>query len=446
MTADGNSRPVPRSLCVVDVTPSARRLTWSLRDMGYDFTAAVADIVDNSVTAGARRITVDIVFEGAGSWVRIADDGSGMTGTELNEAMRYGSRREYGRGELGRFGLGLKTASLSQCRRVTVATRGAGRRRPVVRCLDLDHVQSVDRWEVIEPLDRPDIRLLTPLREGTGTVVVWDDLDRVVGDRPDGGWARRRIGGLADRTSSYLGMVLHRFLAGGVDGRGRLDLRVNGEPVDPWDPLAPAEPRRLLLPPKTFEITQGGSTGAVTFRPCVLPPRQLFSTPTEFERLGGPLKWNRQQGLYIYRANRMIQSGGWSWLRAADEHTKLARASLDFDTDLDDVFQTNVSKMRVGLPPQLRPQLEKSVVELCREAEAVYRSSAATRAPQPDGVSRPMPSGDVQAVGLALRMAALELGELAALGRIATLVGERSPEVLDALGWQDDSEELPVVR
>lgn len=94
-----------------EVIPSARRLVRSLRDMGYDFTTAVADLVDNSLEAEATVVTIDVEFEGDESWVRIIDNGHGMTEEELVEAMRYGSDREYDDQSLGKFGLGLKTAS-----------------------------------------------------------------------------------------------------------------------------------------------------------------------------------------------------------------------------------------------------------------------------------------------------------------------------------------------
>src|SRR6266508_359055 len=129
----------------VDVTPSARRLTDSLRHIGYEFVTAVADLVDNSVAADARNVDLDIQFDGARSLVMIADDGVGMTKRELNEALRFGTRRSYGRGDLGRFGLGLKTASISQCRRLTVVTRHSPvQARITTRCLDLDYISRTD--------------------------------------------------------------------------------------------------------------------------------------------------------------------------------------------------------------------------------------------------------------------------------------------------------------
>jgi signal transduction histidine kinase len=107
----------------IEVIPSARRLIRSLRDMGYDFAQAVADIVDNSVEARATVVAIDVEFDGDDSWVRIRDNGKGMKPDELREAMRYGAERVYDTDDLGKFGLGLKTASMSQCECLTISTR-----------------------------------------------------------------------------------------------------------------------------------------------------------------------------------------------------------------------------------------------------------------------------------------------------------------------------------
>ena len=127
----------------VELIPAAGRLIGSLRDMGYEFATAVADLVDNSIEADASTVSVDIEFEGGDSWVRIADDGSGMAPVALREAMRYGSTRRYSDDDLGKFGLGLKVASLSQCRRLSVASR-TGRDRAGISayCWDLEHIGS----------------------------------------------------------------------------------------------------------------------------------------------------------------------------------------------------------------------------------------------------------------------------------------------------------------
>ena len=161
--------------------------------------------------------------------------------------------------------------------------------------------------------------------------------------------------------------MFHRFLEN-TDGRD-LVITVNGEKVEPWNPFAPGEPARTELAPQRFEVVVDDVAGTVTLQRFVLPSRDQFSSPAEFERLSGPLNWNRQQGLYIYRARRLVQWGGWNGIRGIDEHTKLARAALDFDTDLDSVFHINVAKMRVTIPPQLRQMIERPINELCGHAD-----------------------------------------------------------------------------
>jgi hypothetical protein len=418
----------------VDVTPSASRLTSSLRDIGYDFVSAIADIVDNSVSAGACHIDILIEFEGSRSRVIIGDDGCGMTEARLNEALRFGSQRDYGTRDLGRFGLGLKTASISQYRRLTVVTRHAPRyRRLAALTLDLDRIERTDRWVVWDPWDtEPVQRSLEWLDRSPGTVVVWEMLDRVLpAKQPDGSWAKRKLDGLAERTTEYLGMVFHRFIEG-VATDETITISVNGEKVAPWNPFAPDEGARQVLPESTFEVVAGDRVGSIRFRPVVLPNRDRFSSPEAFERLGGLRRWNRQQGLYIYRADRMIQSGGWSGMRAVDEHTKLARAAVDFSPDLDTLFRINVAKMRVTVPAEIRSLVDRPIHDLCHRADSVYRrGNAGQRSSRPSMRSDTVPSG----AALALRAAAMEVGAYDALHRIMERVQDRAPDVAEALGW-----------
>jgi len=420
-----------------DVAPSAARLTSSLRDVGYDFPAAVADLIDNSIAAGASQVSVDVEFQGTNSFVSISDDGCGMTAHALLEALRFGSRRAYEQGDLGRFGLGLKTASLSQCRRVTVVSRRSPSTRQITtRTLDLDVVEEWDRWLVVE--DEPSDavrRAQDQLAEGPGTIVIWEKLDRVIPERQmESGWGRRRVMSVAARTSTHLSMVFHRFIDGLRDGR-HLALTVNGEKVESWDPFGTREDATVELPLQTFEIETSSTTGQVQLRRFVLPSRDTFSTPEAFERLSGPLKWNRQQGIYIYRADRLVQFGGWNSIRAIDEHTKLARAALDFDTDLDESFQINVAKMRVILPAALRPMLETTIQELCLRAGDVYRrTSSKSAASAPRGRERH--TGDLGDVGVALRAAALEAGQMGALAETFEVLRRRSPELWRTLGLE----------
>ena len=204
--------------------------------------------MDNSIAANATRVAIELHFDGGDSWIRISDNGEGMDATTLNESLRYGSARAYDSDDLGKFGFGLKTASTSQCRRVTVASRRSLlRARVEVRALDLDHIERTNRWEilVVEPEDRPAL-LTGPLQTAPGTVVLWEDLDRILDYKdPWGNWAKRKLLDGAAAIAEHLGMVFHRFLAGDVPG-SELEILINGSAVDPWDPFCRTENTTFL--------------------------------------------------------------------------------------------------------------------------------------------------------------------------------------------------------
>lgn len=352
--------------------PSARRLINSLRDLGYDFAAAVADLIDNSITAGGSEVVIDVEFDGDNSWVRISDNGTGMTNQQLLEAMRYGSERDYVDDDLGRFGLGLKTASLSQCHKLTVATRFA-KGDLQAYCWDLNHVEKTDKWELVIPDKKELDKILGGhLSRGTGTVVHWKFLDRMLGQKhPYGEASRKRLSKMCRELEEHVTMVFHRFLDGDVPDR-KLKIILNGNELKAWDPFARDEPETIKMEPLTFSVERDDVSGKVKLQPYILPPKDKFSTPAAFNRAAGPNKWNLQQGFYIYRANRLIQSGGWCNLRAADEHTKLARIALDFSPHLDEIFNINVAKMKVQLPQEIREEMVDAVEKIVKEARKVY--------------------------------------------------------------------------
>lgn len=448
---------------VEEVVPAAARTIGSLRDIGYELPQAVADLVDNSVSAGATTVRVDVTFDGTESWIRIADDGAGMDAATLTESLRYGSTRSYDADDLGKFGFGLKTASTSQCRRVTVASRRAKERARIeVRSLDLGHIERTNRWEIliVDPGDRP-AHLVEPLKETTGTVVLWTDLDRVLDYKdPWGGWAKRKLLDLTDDIAEHLGMVYHRFLAGQVRGR-KLQILVNDASVEPWDPFCRTELASTPLPEHDLRAAGDRGVGIVHVAPYVLPDKAEFSDTAAWQRASGPLKWNRQQGFYVYRANRLIQWGGWSRIRTVDEHTKLARIAIDFAPDLDSAFGINISKAIVNLPSDLREDLEPITAQVARIAQQRYRKGAGKgrplspprRDPTPAGkgsggrkeapsTSQDSPAGATggHPVGgnryrEAITSAARAAGEQEAMERIVSSLRRLDAEVAHDLGW-----------
>jgi len=375
----------------LEVIPSAGRLVRSLRDMGYDFVQAVADLVDNSLAAGASEVCIDVTFSGSASWVRIADNGHGMSKRDLIEAMRFGSQREYDKEDLGRFGLGLKTASLSQCRRLTVASRtDPARRRVIAFAWDIDHLERTNRWEVL-PVEgsQLDDTLQEPLGKSTGTVVVWKRIDRILDyAHPNGESARKKMSTMCRDLEAHLAMVFHRFLAA-PGSRRKFRILLNGNPVEPWDPFVRGETKTRSLDPVRIPVEGETARGEVLLERFVLPHQSEFSSPEAFRRASGPANWNQQQGIYIYRANRLIQAGGWCGLRTVDEHLKLARVALSFSPALDAAFRVNVAKMRVQLPASARDAIREQLQPALALAQKRYRETTARE----DSVSsgRPTP-------------------------------------------------------
>jgi hypothetical protein len=214
-------------------------------------------------------------------------------------------------------------------------------------------------------------------------------------------------------------------------------ITINGSKVPAWNPFAPDEEHTVTLPNREFEVWAGEALGVVKFSPVVLPARSLFSSQDEFDRLSGPAKWNRQQGLYIYRGDRLIQSGGWCGIRAIDEHTKLARAALDFDPNLDELFRINVAKMRAALPAEIRPLLETHVTELCHRAQEMYRRDLREgTTSEPAALAAPVIQGaNAAQIGGAILSASLATGTTEALAKVAAHLSVENPEVFRSLGW-----------
>ena len=366
----------------VEIIPSAKRLIKSLRDVGYDFEDAVADIIDNSVEARATVVNISLVFDGENSYLTISDNGVGLSSKEIQEAMRFGSNRKYADDDdLGRFGLGLKTASLSQCERLTVSSRqGEERARINSFCWDLNHIEKTNRWEILKiEKDALKSEVLNSLSDTTGTVITWERLDRLMGYRyPSGEYAKKQSEQMIAALRSHLGMVFHRFLAGEVSNK-RISIFINDERVHAWDPFSRGEIHTLKLEEISIPIDFKEGIYNVKLKPYILPPQSQYSTSKAHAMASGPNKWNKQQGLYIYRANRIIQSGGWNGIRTSDEHTKLIRIALFIPHQLEELFQVNVAKKHTTLPRQLKVELASKVALIVQKAQEIYRDKFASQ-------------------------------------------------------------------
>lgn len=359
---------------VEEVIPSAKRLINSLRSLGYEFPTAIAELVDNSIEAKATVVSIDVEFDGENSWVMIADNGRGMSAEKLKEAMRYGSNSEYDENSLGKFGLGLKTASFGQAKHWVVATRtGSSEDEISAFKWDLDHVNRTNRWEILSIKEKKlDPIILEYLKNKTGTVVLWTRLEIVQGyENPNTERARKKLFSMCRDLEEHLAMVFHRFLMGEVP-RKKLKIFLNSNEIQPWDPYARDEKATKVLEVIKIPVEHEGGHGEVIIEPYILPPSKMFSSTQAHSKAAGPKKWNQQQGFYIYRNNRMIQSGGWCRIRTYDEHTKLARFAVNFSSKIDGAFKIDVSKMYVQLPPQIRKEVEEKIQSLVIRAREIY--------------------------------------------------------------------------
>lgn len=366
--------------------PGARRLITSLRDMGYSFSGGIADLVDNSISAGATRIYINIhALEGTiPPHVVLADNGKGMDRAELIEAMRFGTERKYSLQELGKYGLGLKTASLSQCEKLTVisrkkSARGAGAKKVNIVSWDLKKVRDSNAWYLSE-LNKNEMKPWEDevtdheVLKNNGTVILWQGLDEVHSWMNDCNYAVRKkvLENYQDEIKNHLRMVFHRFLKK-RKGAWKVEIYLNGYKLIPWDPFALREKTRKLRKFKVLVTNQQtGKKLPVVFTPYILPNQHEFSSHRNWQGASGPNGWNRQQGFYVYRNGRMIRSGSWGRLRHSDEHTKLLRVSIDFPSKLDREFGVNITKMTAVIPQEIRESIRLKVSEWSGQARARY--------------------------------------------------------------------------
>lgn len=366
-----------------EAVPAAGPLVEALRGVGYTLEAAIADLVDNSISAGASQVLVTFGWEEAESYIAIADNGSGMDQQGLVEAMRLGSRdprQVRAPHDLGRFGLGLKTASFSQCRSLTVASRVRGASLAALRW-DLDHITDTGRWSLLEPHPRSPSRLASLDEFQSGTVVLLERLDSLVPRGVvEGDGARQRFLDMALAVKRHLAMIFHRYLDG---ARPRLVMHVNGRGdanrVRPWDPFLLEHPATTRTPPEKL----GTACGTVSVQGFVLPHRDQLQ-PREFDSAAGPAGWAAHQGFFVYRNERLLLAGSWLGLGSPrawtqEEGFRLARLRLDLPNTCDMAWKIDVKKSVARPPHDVRVRL----TDLAEHVRGRARRVLAYRSPLP---------------------------------------------------------------
>jgi hypothetical protein len=341
----------------------------ALRGLGYSTATALADVIDNSIAAHADQVEVRFEWQQGGSTISILDNGDGMDESELDLAMRLGEKSplsDRASDDLGRFGLGLKTASFSQCRRLTVASSRNGKMHCLRWDLDVLAASTDGGWHLLEgPADGSGNKLDPIATRTKGTLVLWECLDRIVtlGSR------EQDFLDLMDRVERHLGMVFHRFLG---SPRPRLRLTINGRPVVAWDPFLATHAATWSSPVE--RIVTGD--GIVQVQCYVLPHKDRLDAK-EHESGGGLDGWTSQQGFYVYRNERLLVAGSWlglgrgrSWTK--EEAHRLARIRLDIPNTADASWKIDIRKSTARPPISIRERLTRLAEDTRQRARRVF--------------------------------------------------------------------------
>jgi len=343
--------------------PEASSMIETFRAIGYNIETAVADIIDNSISAGAKNVWVSLDWLGSDSWLAVKDDGSGMNDKELIQALRPGSKNplsDRSSNDLGRFGLGLKTASFSQARKLSVISKKENF-ASAYWTWDLDFVKQTGKWDLIKYLpDKKFEREISKLK--SGTIVIWNDIDRVVKDfKQEDNKTLDAFLTVMMRVKNHLSMVFHRFIEQNI-----INIFFQEEKIIAWNPFLQNEPTTQIFPKEKIQ------NGSVEIEGFVLPHKSKISE-RQYRISEGAKGWNEQQGFYIYRNERLLVAGDWLGLFRKEEHYKLTRIQIDLPNTLDAEWQIDIKKSVASPPLIFREQIKAYALKVRAQAVEVYR-------------------------------------------------------------------------
>jgi hypothetical protein len=358
--------------------PDPERIVEGLRDTGYNFNTAMADIVDNSIAAKATQVDIIINMNPSGDiTVYIADNGIGMDAEGLKNAMTYGSKVRPDLGSLGKFGLGLKTASTAFCRSLSVISRGED---GIVRKAqwDLDYVAAKHEWKLKMPeVQRDELDVLeTTAEDGTGTLVVWEKVDRLLKNYSNKGNAKNALKRKIEDLQFHISMVYQRFLDENDKRAENVRISVNGVNIEAWDPFALSEELTEKLAEDEVEVEMpDGSAPGFTMKAYMLPNKESFSTTKAKNEARIS---NDMQGFYVYRENRLIHYGDWLGMFINEPHGSLLRVEFSFDHMLDSAFNVDIKKSRILPAEEILDYIKTKFIPAPRRAaEDRYRHGTA---------------------------------------------------------------------
>lgn len=345
-----------------ETPPKASAMINTFRAFGYNLQTAIADIIDNSISAKAENIWITYEWQGSDSWVKIEDDGVGMDSLKLIEAMTPGSKNpndEREISDLGRFGLGLKTSSFSQCKSLTVATKREGFSL-LKRCWDLDFVNETGKWSLLDYI-ADEKHLDSVLQREKGTMVLWEKLDRLAGNSHVENEAARTV--FMEEFSlmeDHLSLVFHRYIE-----KRKLKIWVNGNFIEAWDPFMKNEDGSQLIGDEYLD------NDTVHVKCYVLPHISKIDSETRVK--AKTEDWYKYQGFYIYRNERLLLYGDWLGLFSKNEHYKNARILIDISNELDHEWKIDIKKATASPSVKVRKDLLRLGRMARQSAANIYR-------------------------------------------------------------------------
>ena len=359
-----------------DCTPNPEYLIKSIAEQGYTLETSIADLIDNSISAGADKVEVLVDTQNAPFQLFITDNGRGMSPAELKTKMNFpSSSMEDDRdpGDLGRFGLGLKTASFSQTRCFTVISKKEHDKKYSARTWDVNHLRDTGKWEIIVNSDEEINSYLRAYRNLTqgflncfegyqpNTIVVWRGLFKFENDVSVLNKSANLQKELTETTKEYLQLIFHRFM----ERKQPLIIRLNNDHLKPYNPF-PGSTRNISVQQKLLMGNRLRLEG------YVLPNRSIAESKETSEWTLPHKSLMDMEGMYIYRADRIIVYGGWNGSIKKSPRLQLARLKVEIGNGIDHLFHLNVAKSSVTIPFGERIAFMRYVSELKTEAEKEF--------------------------------------------------------------------------
>jgi hypothetical protein len=341
--------------------PNPKSTINSYRSFGYTLSTAISDIIDNSISANAHEIKLEYKWNGQDSFISISDNGIGMNKDELVLAMTPGSKdpeEERSEKDLGRFGMGLKTASFSQCKRLTCVTKRENEKL-VKRCWDIDFINTENEWQLLDYVSENSF-LEKVENQNSGTLVIWEKLDRIVGNAEvNNESVKNAFYQEMINVKHHLSLVFHKFIES-----KRIKIFFQNEEIEAYNPFL------LNLNPKP-EMGQPESFGNVEITYFILPHMSEIGK-TDYEKTGGSLGWFQEQGFYIYRGDRLLVAGDWLGLEKKRDYSKLARIAVNFTNANDFNWHLDIKKSTAIPPIEIRKELSRIAKIAIMKSAKIY--------------------------------------------------------------------------